>query len=297
MRFYLTVISIIAISLNLNACDVCGGSVSNFGNGSLTSYKYDFISMSWSNQSFRQNGNQSDGSLDFINNLSLSSQYHINDRLRVFGLLSYGYKYRYQDDNKIEISGIGDTQLGFSYKVFNQLALSSKVDLSFDLGGSILLPTGQYDSNIHDKDVPLNFNIGRKNISYIINPLIHLNFQTGGLVANAQWLVSSKTPNGYLFGNQNVFSLLLYKSAINIQGFEFTPNMGWQYEKSQNDTYANLNSVPDTGSNTHFLQFGVQIKKATYSLGVTYFKSIVQNYSNGASTSNGRLSTQLFYFF
>ncbi|MBK7477877.1 MAG: transporter [Haliscomenobacter sp.] len=66
---------------------------------------------------------------------------------------------RHPGENQ-SLGGFGDTRLSLSYALLDQKPLGKKATLYVEAGLGVKAPTGAYDENLLNKNLPENFNTG-----------------------------------------------------------------------------------------------------------------------------------------
>ena len=279
------------------ACDACGCSISGNGMGMLTAFRNNFIGIGWQQTSFHGDPNHGDGAKDYLHTVELSVRYHFTDRLKVLLNQPFRINQRSIEGETRSISGISDTRIVASYTFLNRKKIGKNARIFFELGGGLKLPVGKYDADLHETDLPENFNIGNGSWGYIVQPNLVLNHKNTGLVIGGLYQYFGKTSEGYRFGSQLSTQVLAFHSFKLSEKIKLLPNAGLNAEWITEDRFANEKTVTGTGGQGVFATAGINLKSNNFIMGVAYAQPISQDYSHGEVTAKGRISCQFSYIF
>ncbi|MFK7935815.1 MAG: hypothetical protein AB8G22_20040 [Saprospiraceae bacterium] len=293
---FLFIITVL-IQFNLAACDACGCSISGNGLGILGTFRNNSVGLSWQTIRFQGALGHGEQATDDFNSIELTARYYLNDRLKVLVNLPYRYNQRQVDDGTLSLFGIGDARVVASYTVLRDQPLGATGNAFFEIGGGIKLPTGVYNPDLHDTDLPENFNVGNGNWGYVLQPNLILSHEQFGLVLGGVLQYFSKSTDDYRFGHQYSSRALLYlDQQINSQ-WQIIPNAGIIYEQISSDTYANGRLVDATSGSGTYATVGVNLRNEYFLLGVAWIQPLSTSYSNDEVIAKRRISCQLSYLF
>ena len=283
---------------SLFACDACGCSASNMGIGLLTDYKSNIIRLSFFNTRFKSYPEHESLVSDNFTQFSLSMRYAIGKgkRVRLSAVLPFGINSRNVSQGKFTEKGLSDIRLTTNYVILNTKQIGKKTALYLEAGGGFNLPTGKYDENIHNRDLPENFNIGKGNLGYILQMNSVLSYSEYGILLSNNYQLNSNTKSGYRFGSQLVSQLIGFRE-FQLQKFKLIPNVGLLFESISNDTYANGKSVSETGGEGLFLASALNFKTDKWLAGISYANPLLHNYSESAVIAKEKVALHFSIIF
>lgn len=286
------------LSASLFACDACGSSTSNLGSGLLTDYKSNFLRLSYFNSRFNSSPEHEYVVRDQFEQFNFTLRYTWKKlpRVRLMMNVPFGINSRKSSEENSTVEGIGDMLLLPSYVLLNNIAVSKNAKLYLETGAGLNMPTGQFDSHIHERNLPENFNIGRGSWGYLAQLNAVLSKNKNGLVFNNAYQANSNTQKGYRFGNQYVGVLTAYRE-LKVKNFKLIPNIGLRYEATTRDEYANGRQVEETGGEGMFLTSAINYKSEKWLAGFNYTTPLSQEYANGEVDAKGRLACHLAFIF
>lgn len=295
---------IICITIGLNpvaqACDICGCGAGNMGIGLLTAYKNNTFRLGYYHSGFTSMPFEGKEVTDRFEQAEMFFGYTLGSthKVRLMAHMHYGINDRqsYDDSQTQSVKGIGDIRLVANYVLFDSKPVGQWGTFYMETGGGISLPTGQFDPDIHDKNIPENFNIGKGALGYIFQNNAALNINKTGVLWNNQYTYNQKSTSGYRYGSQWNSTLSIYQE-IPVAGFKIVPSIGLAYEKVALDQYKNGTDVTGTGGEGLFLPLSLNFKTDNWLLGVSYSKAVTDNYSDGEVNASGRIACQFSYFF
>ncbi len=282
----------------LEACDACGCSASNMGFGLLTDYRNNFIRLGFFDTRFKANADHEFITSDRFVQLDLSIRYALgrDKRIRLMAHLPYSINQRDGEDGHLTEKGLSDARITANYVLFDNLSLGSGARLYLESGGGFSFPTGGYDKDIHERDLPENFNLGSGALGYIFLTNAILNIDFFGLVFSNNYLLNGKTKSGYRFGNQFNSQLTVFRE-FSIKSFSLTPNIGFGYESISSDRHANGSEVSGTGGEGLFLSSALNFNAGKWLAGVSYSTPLSETYSDEEVTAQGRIGGHVAFIF
>lgn len=278
------------------ACDACGCNIGSNSLGLLTAYKNNFIGLGWQMASFHaipEHGNAND---DF-HIIDLSIRYHLSERMKV--LLHQPYRINVRENEGVTdgLNGISDTRILGSYTILKNRKINKNATLFLEMGGGVKLPTGKYDANLHQTNLPENFNLGNGSWGYLAQTNMVFNYKKVGFVFGGNYQHNGRTSSGYQFGHQLTIQSMVFWEHKLTKSIKLIPNAGVFSEWVTNDKYANNNTVTGTGGNGTFASVAVNLQQNDYLLGFSYAHPLAENYSDGEVQAKGRLNVQLSFIF
>ncbi|MEO1263410.1 MAG: transporter [Bacteroidota bacterium] len=297
MARYISVLAFLLFAtVNGEACDACGCSISGQGIGLLTNFRTNVAGIRYFNTPFH--AAPLEGSTeDRFHLAEFFVRYQFNKRFKL--MLSQPYRYNVRRDlhaSSLDIDGIADTRILGSYALVDQWT-SNTSRLYWELGAGIKLPVGKYDADIHDRDMPENFNIGNGSWGYLLQTSAVYSNNQFGISLNAASQLNGKTSAGYHFGNQISGSLLLFTEKSLGKKGRIVPLVGGSAEIISKDKFANGKNVHSTGGRGLYGMIGVNAGFDRWQLGASFSKPLTQHYSDGEVIADDRFSIEMNYFF
>ncbi|MGB0983016.1 MAG: hypothetical protein ACPG19_03185 [Saprospiraceae bacterium] len=278
------------------ACDVCGCSVNGTGLGLISAYRYNFVGMNWQFASFEGSLLHGSGSIDHFHTAELAVRYHFTDNFKILVNQPFKFNTRYLDEEVNQLNGLGDTRVLANYTFLKDKKIGI-FDIYAELGAGAQLPLGQYDSDLHSKDLPENFNAGRGSWAGIVQPNIILTKGNMGLIFNGSYQYNLATETGYRFGNQMTGQLLyFYRKDVN-ERLNVTPYGGVVGERIAQDIYSNDVLVGGTSGKGVFGSVGVNVKMKDFLISAGYSIPLWQLYSLNEVNAKSRITAQVSYIF
>ncbi len=249
MQFRIAVLFICIIGLGVNksnACDVCGCGISGIGIGMMTSYRNNFVRLSWQSARYQSMAEYGGGSEDFFQLIDLSGRYYLNERFKVNMNLPYRINHRVNTSEDRYVYGVSDMRILGNYSWIDNLLMEDGSSLLFETGLGLKLPTGEYDPKIHDTNLPENFNIGQGNYGLLFEPALVYNANPWvfSVIGSGQW--NSRSRDQYQYGHQYAGRVAAYRNFY-IGQVTIVPGIGVSAESIGKDHYKNGGSVHGTG--------------------------------------------------
>lgn len=282
-------------SQTAQACDVCG--CSGIGIGLLTDYKRNFVRLSYAYTGFEAAPQVGYRVADRFHQANLSVRYGIGEKIRLFADVPLQSNWRYSalEKHPQQQTGLGDAQILGYYVPYNR-SLSAQNKFYWEIGGGFSFPTGAYDPNIHDRNLPENFNVGKGSMGYLFQTNAILTIRQLGIVANLKYRHNGPTPKGYRFGdNWSAQGTLFYE--VPVKTIQLIPNINVVLEHMFGDAYANGKSVHGTDAVGCFISAAFNVKTTSWVAGIVASLPIFNHYGEGDIQATGRLSCQFSYLF
>ena len=295
-RYTIVLAFLLAIAVNGNACDACGCSISGQGIGLLTNFRTNVAGVRYFNTPFHAAPSIGSTS-DRFHLAEIFVRYQFNKRVKL--MLSQPYRFNIRkelDAPSLDIDGIADTRILATYALVDKWT-SNTSRFYWELGAGIKFPTGKYDANLHDQDLPDNFNIGNGSWGYLLQTSAVYSHNQLGVSFNAASQLNGKTSAGYHFGHQFSGSMLFFaEKPIGDKG-RIVPLVGGSAEIINRDKFANGKNVHSTGGRGVFATVGVNLGYDRWQVGASFSKPLTQNYSDGEVIADDRFSIEMNYFF
>lgn len=290
----LLVLVLTVLTQYLYACEACGCS-SSMGFDLSYNFRSNSISVVYSKNAFESNLGRAFELKDHFNTISFNSRYYVSDKIAILAIIPFHSNQRIDVESQLVISGIGDARFLASYKLIDSNKASRKI--YFDVGLGVKLPTGRYNANIHESDLPENFNIGNGSVGIMgqFNFLYTLKNWTLGL--SDIYTYHLESTSAYLFGNQNISQLNLSRRIELSKTVQLIPTIGVTSEVILNDVYASGIEVNHSGGQGLFGNMNVGLRFNNLYLGASYSPPLTSDYNNDEVIAKPRMTMQLNYFF
>ena len=293
--FLITVLGCI-LQFQALACDVCGCSINGTGLGLMSAYRYNFVGMNWQYASFEGSLLHGSGSIDHFHTAELAVRYHFTDNFKVLVNQPFKFNTRSLNGETSQLQGLGDTRVLANYTFLKDKKIGG-FDIYAELGAGAQLPVGQYDSDLHSKDLPENFNAGRGSWGWLAQPNLILSKGNMGFIFNGSYQYNMATETGYRFGNQMTGQLLyFYRKDVN-ENFTVTPYGGVVGERITQDIYPNGVLVGGTSGKGVFTSAGINLKVKDFLFSTAYSLPVWQLYSLNEVSAKSRITAQVSYIF
>ncbi len=279
----------------LPACDVCGvGAGNSFG--LLSAFKNNFIGIAWQTSRFDAVPGRGSSSDEF-QVLELSCRYHFAPRLYAQLHQPYRWHIRQGGEGEQQLSGLSDTRLLVGYTLLEKEPLWQDLSMFLQIGGGVKFPFGKYDENLHDHNLPENFNIGNGAWGFVFEPTAIWSYKNAGLLLKTYYQHNAHSLGGHRFGDQWASQMTVFYEIELSEQWWLTPNAGVVQESIFKDRYANGRVVEETGSNGWFANAGVRLRFDDWVGTVGYQIPLSGRFADDAVEARGRISAQLSFLF
>ena len=292
---------LLAVSLSLFACDVCGGGGSGnfqgvvplFGQNQF-SFRTNFFTATHGNALF--NGTSQVLKDQFFQQEFTFRKFSPNKMIYSFSLPT-GMNSRIETERTTRITGIGDAQIGAA-RIFVNTSDSSfrSVKHILTLGVGMALPTGKYMQRDETLlRLPAYFQLGRGAYAYSFNLYYVIRRKNLGLALTGQERVFSKNELSYQFGKSSVLSAVaFYRWNIPTLGATVLPQMGFAFEQQGQDTSYGIVET-STGGKQSWGNFALDVYRGRWAYGINLQRKISSNLPSGQAESQLRCGIQVTY--
>ena len=293
MKGLLFIVLWMTIQINIAlACDVCGTGLSNSDLGILTNSSSNFLRVGLTSLGFESEPQHETLIKDRLVQLELIGRFRLSDKLRLTSRIPYAYNQRQYEDEVLSTKGLSDIQLLLGFIAIDSTIGNSNI--YFDVTAGVKLPTGRYNEDLHEQNLPENFNIGKGSIGAMALVNFVWSKNQFGIATNSSLQLNSNSSSGYHFGNQFSTSTTFYRS-ISKADYLITPSINLSYENTINDSYANDNPVPGTGGQGLFLGLGCNLNFNKILLGINGSLPMSENFSSGEVNAQAITSIHFSY--
>ncbi|HMR42313.1 MAG TPA: hypothetical protein PKC40_00700 [Saprospiraceae bacterium] len=281
---------------SLSACDACGCSASGNSMGVLQGFRNNFAGVGLYLTPFRTLGHHQ--GKDYFYTSEIFGRYHLGSRWKVALSLPFQYNLRMPAEaEKYTVKGLGDSKITAAYALVNDKYFGDNGKIYWEAALGAKLPTGKFDRDISDADLPENFNLGSGSFGLIAQTALQLDFGKMGVTTNAGWLLNGESPTGYRFGSRASISSRAFWRWFLGENVIVLPNAGLSSEWIESDHFANGRSNAGTGGRGLFFSGGINFKVSDFFIGSSVQIPLYEDYSNGEVTPMNRVNIDVSYFF
>lgn len=288
-------------SLQVLACDICGGGLGNTYTGLLPNFNKRFVGI-------RYHFNQVNTQLDIYGNvtaLSNKEKYHtaeiwsawkIGSRWRIMAIMPYSsiQRYNYGTSQNTQKEGIGDITLS---GYFNLIETVQTVSQSLWIGLGANLPTGKYNKeDISNGNSPNIYQLGTGSLDIIPSINYDIRIQDLGLNTNVSYKLNTANKDQYRYGNKLTMNSTIYYNINLSNPVNIRPNAGLQHEIQQKD-YTMDYKIDETGGYNTNILIGIESSLKKFALGFTYQAPLNQQINQGRTELKSKFLTHLSYTF
>lgn len=296
-RFIMAMFFLLTTQLHLQACDACGSSIMGQQPGLLSAYRKSFVSMGWSQSLYHSVQGAGEGSTDLFNTMDFTFQHFLTNRWSVGLYQPYRINTRTTGATQTAVSGLADTRLNVNYTFYEQNDTFKPIEAYLGIGAWLILPTGVYDPDIHNQNLPENFNPGNGSLGMQLQQTCSFSYRSLGMLLKNNWTYFSETKTDYRYGRQWAGSLLLFWDYPVDSILSIVPMAGIQMEVIGSDQYANGVDVHGTGGNGIYLPVGGQVKLKNWLCTFQYTLPLQNTYGSGEVDAGHRFNIQLTHLF
>lgn len=288
-------------SMQVYACDICGGGLGNTYTGLLPNFNKRFVGI-------RYHFNQVSTQLDIDGNvtaLSNKEKYHtaeiwsawkIGSRWRIMAIVPYSsiQRYNYGTSQNTQKEGVGDITLS---GYFNLVETAQTVSQSLWIGLGANLPTGKYNKeDISSGNSPNIYQLGTGSLDIIPSINYDIRFQDIGLNTNVSYKLNTVNNEQYRYGNKLSMNSAIYYNINLSNQINIRPNVGVQHEIQQKDHTMSY-KLDETGGNNTNILLGIESSIKNIAFGVTYQSPIHQHINQGRTELKHKFLVHLSYTF
>ena len=296
-KWILACLMAMTIQQNAVACDACACSILGQPNGLLAAYRKSFLSLGYGHAGFNTAPGSGEGAIDNFHRIDLTFDYYFSDRFRAGIYLPYQINTRIVNHSLSSVDGLSDLRLDVNYTFFQSSIPASSWEIYLEAGAGMIFPTGKYDPDIHDRNLPENFNPGKGSLGYTIQQTSGISYRRIGTIIKNSWSSFSETNTDYQYGSQWSSSLALLAELPIDSALAFVPLASIQYEKVWTDQYASGIDVHGTGGHGLYVSAGGQLKIKDWLCTFQYAIPVNEHYSSGEVVARNRFTIQLTHLF
>ena len=300
-RILMLTIFIISMPVLAISCDICGCGPGNNYIGILPEFQKHIVGLR-----YRNNSMITHLGVGGINTpLTTKEQYNIaeawggwniTERIRIMASVPYSFNSKENQGVTETKNGIGDISILGFYEIINSRKTiinkngkSRQLVQSLWIGGGTKLATGKYvasDKSEANQSANL-FQLGTGSYDFNLNAMYDIRLQDAGINVSGNYKINTANKYDYQYGNKlNVNSQLYYKFRTKKDRM-IAPNIGAQYEKSQQDWDETI-TVFASGGYAVLGTVGVETAFSKYAVGANFQTPLSQNLGNGIVKSKDR---------
>ncbi len=287
----------ILLHIRATACDVCGSNFAYAGLGLINNNNSNLISLRCQFSRFNSGTHNVENLEDMYSSLELGASYKLTSRLKLQLIIPYHYNIRKQNQQILNIDGVGDLKVMGSGILVDNFEIGNTCSLYVETGLGLSMPTGKYHSSLHERNLPETFNLGRGSTGLLFLPQIGFSWNNLGLMCSFSYYYNLPGRINYILADQILTQFYLsYKYALSMNTL-LTPFAGILTEYAAKDRYANGNIVANSGAHAALYSVGLNTQYKSFVTGVIFSVPLTQKYAAGASELSLKLSIQLNYLF
>jgi hypothetical protein len=288
------------LSGNALACDICGCSASGNYFGILPKFQQNFAGVRYQYRSFESKVHESisengQASKEYFQTTELWGRYVPNKRLQMFAFVPFNINKRVEDTKTTVVSSLGDITVIANFVIINSDSSCKRYKHLLQIGGGVKSPTGKHE--IIRNGIMLNQNIqpGTGSFDFPINAIYTMRHKQTGFNTEMGYTFNSPNNQHFQFGNRfstaaRIFYWKKLKQTI------LLPNIGVAFEKTQNDRISSIKQ-DYTGGEIVLANAGFDMYYKNISLGITYKKPVTESIGGGYISNRQRLSANFIYLF
>ncbi len=289
--------------INLQACDVCGGSGDNVF-GLLPSYKSRFLGIRYQYRHYRVThpalfaSEESTQAENFYQQADLWGRYGFaKNKLQLYASLPIAYNIQKENSSKYAALGLGDAQLMLQVQLLNSSdSASYKLRHILFGGAGLKLPTGKYHLQDGNYDLPAGMQPGSGSFDIPLNLIYTLQYRKVGLNTELNYKLNTTALKGaYRFGDRLSAGMQFlfryrYKAAM------FVPYLNLSFEHRNADS--KLGYKQDfTGGQAFSAGIGAECFLKTWAIGFSTQHPIYQNLGEGNIKGGLQIQSRVLFLF
>lgn len=294
-KFILCLLLMMFGSPMVKACDACGCSIGNTGNGLTTVFRKNFFSLGYFGYGFNGALSQTTATKDGHYSITASARMSLAQNWYLVASVPFKWNVRDALVSHYRLQGVGDIQLAVHRVALNRTIGASSLYL--DGGIALRMPVTNFEPVLKDGNLPVNFNVGTGSWSPQLRLNAVYNYRQLGLLVSPSFQWSPKNSKSYQFGTQlSVQAVAFYQLKAGAT-FSFTPYGGFYTEKIGRDINASGKYEHGTGATGSYAIFGLNVKWKNFVFDVSTLSPLQSTYAGGEVKAGSRWSVQTTYLF
>ncbi|HOZ51391.1 MAG TPA: hypothetical protein PLU17_06010 [Chitinophagaceae bacterium] len=301
MRYLLTGLISLFLTLPISACDICGCSSGSNSLGVLPRFQSSFIGIRYQTQQFRSKphhilNEQFDGSREIFHTTEIWGRYNPHRRVQIFGFIPYRMNDRIEGNNSLMNKGLGDMQLLINYLAYyTPIESNSIFKQSLQFGAGIKLPTGNYTKLNNGLFIHQNMQIGSGSFDIPMNLIYSFRRKKMGFTLETNYKLNGSNSMGYSFGNR-LNAALRGLRWIEKPKITYLPQISSSVEYASIDQQNNVD-IEFTGGTTLLASLGCDLYLKRFAFGLHFHQPYYQNLGEGYTNSKTRMMANFIYLF
>ncbi len=268
-----TVIFLLLFTSKAFACDVCSCGASN--NSVFTNAIHgNFIGMTYNHMYFQYKEGISEDSPkadDYINTVTVTGQYQINDRFLVNTNVPYRFNYRNTSEEEVSIKGVGDVSITGLASVLNKNSSHT-----LKLGVGLKLPTGKFDLEKSESNKTSSTQLGTGSLDILLPMQYAYAWNQFSFNVNATYFIKNTNSEEFKYGNQTQINTSVAYSVPLKNNYIISPYVGLSYDDFEASERFEIIDKRTSGYMTN-TNFGIQMESERIIVGVNSQVSLNQN--------------------
>ncbi|WP_448518924.1 hypothetical protein [Rhodoflexus sp.] len=297
MKKTLFVFTLLIISFNTFACEICGCGVGNFYMGIMPQFNRHFVGIRYRQISYDSHlgvgGTKSYlTTREVFQTAELWARFYPTQRLQVMAFLPY-HSNQQTDYNQTftkNLSGLGEGMLIANYRLLDNVAdtVLRRFRHNLLIGGGVKLPTARFrfDATDNQQVANPNFQLGSGSTDWLTNLVYVIRKGKWGLSADLNFKYNTANADNYRFGHRINGQVALFYTR-NVRGISLMPYGGVFGEYSGRDDNSGV-SIMNTGGSATFAVGGLELYVGRISIGGSFQQPLSQNLANGTIRAHGR---------
>ncbi|WP_113653508.1 transporter family protein [Pedobacter namyangjuensis] len=299
---FITIIILVATTLGVKACDICGCGVGSYYIGILPEYNKRFIGIRYQHKTLQTHlgplGERTPLSTDeTYQSAEVWGGWNLGNKFRILAFVPYNFNKKVSQSLNGDKNGLGDIAVMGYYNLFNKSGSvgNNLLVQSLWFGAGVKAPTGKYEPSerLAVQESPNNFQLGTASTDFTFNIAYDIRLQDLGLNANVNYKVNTENKYEYRYGNKLTTNVLAYYKFRIAKTFTIAPNAGVLYETSAKDVENNKYEVNVSGGYSLAAVMGAEIAFDKFSFGTNYQNVSAQNLANRRAFAGNRVMVHL----
>lgn len=299
---FITIIILVATTLGVKACDICGCGVGSYYIGILPEYNKRFIGIRYQHKTLQTHlgplGERTPLSTDeTYQSAEVWGGWNLGKKFRILAFVPYNFNKKVSQSLNGDKNGLGDIAVMGYYNLFNKSGSvgNNLLVQSLWLGAGVKAPTGKYEPSerLAVQESPNNFQLGTASTDFTFNIAYDIRLQDLGLNANVNYKVNTENKYEYRYGNKLTTNVLAYYKFRIAKTFTIAPNAGVLYETSAKDVENNKYEVNVSGGYSLAAVVGAEVAFDKFSFGANYQNVSAQNLANRRAFAGNRVMVHL----
>ncbi|MBK8621282.1 MAG: hypothetical protein IPN79_05850 [Saprospiraceae bacterium] len=289
------------LSHNVQACDVCGCSLTSQTLGVLPKFNKHFVGIRYGFSSFRSEHpaetiyDKPVTSRELFSTVDIWSRWNIGKKSQIFVFVPFSFIQKNEEGVKQNNQGLGDMSILFMYSFLQKENTKKESSQLLQAGGGIKFPTGNNNFIQDDEWIPA-IQTGTATWDYFVNINYITRWKQWSLQGESSFRINQNNEKKD-FRNGNRFqSAARFMYTIKYKNMTCLPVAGLVSEWSNRDFHEGAYN-DFSGGHSLSGQIGTELWFNKFGLGMQVFIPFYQTLGAGQITAGPRFTTHLSYFF